>query len=334
MKNFTQFFGNQRINQSKTLLTLSFALIGLIMVLNPINGYSQNQAKMQILDSVNSFQDPDNLGGPVYIGEVEPFVLPSDNTISLKSAKVANFKSANISLKSAQATKPIWPEPGAINIEKTGEATSTYGKWKINIKVEGKNVPKTTDVVLVIDDSGSMGTSKMNAAKDAAKDFVDELLSATTGIRIAVVTINGGGGTGRPQVDHNFSSDINSLKSAITAITASGGTNLQGGFYAARQLIESSDANRKVVVLLSDGAPTYSYSSVTSTDWTLACGSINNFNISRDDFEDNHLLITSSTYTNVVGDGQTFNYTLYTQQLYCNGRNRTFNAGNNESLTN
>ena len=347
MKNFTQFFGNQRINQSKTLLTLSFALIGLIMVLNPINGYSQNQAKMQLLDSVNSFQDPDNLGGPVYIGEVEPFVLPSDNTISLKSAKVANLKSANISLKSAQATKPIWPEPGAINIEKTGEATTTYGKWKINIKVEGKNIPKTTDVVLVIDDSGSMGTSKMNAAKDAAKDFVDELLTGTTGIQIAVVTINGGGGSGQPQVDHTFSNNISSLKTAINAITANGGTNLQGGFYAARQLVESSTANRKVVILLSDGDPTYSYSSTVTASPTPTITSCSRTRISGTyvysavwnpaTLDPSQLSVTESNYGNIVGSGTNFNISNFYQITQsCSGSNwthdYTFSATGNHGI--
>ena len=309
---------------------LSFILICINLCIVPAHGFSQERPLVTLQSDIIVSEDPDHLGRPVYIGEVEPFVLPLDITNTpLKSAKISNIKSANINLKSGLSSTPIWPEPGAINIEKTGEATSTYGKWKINIKVEGKNIPKTTDVILVIDDSGSMSGTKMSSAKSAASNFVDELLTGTTGIRVAAVTINGGSeGNGRPQLDHNFSNDINSLKTAISSITAGGGTNLQGGFYAARLLAESSSADNKVVILLSDGAPTYSYNSQLSTDFNVACGSINYFNISRNDFEANHLWVTSSNYSNVVGTGSSSNYTLYTTTINCNNKNRTFSAGN------
>ncbi|MDO8951874.1 MAG: VWA domain-containing protein, partial [Draconibacterium sp.] len=330
MKKITQLFGNKRNYQINIFSMFSLILVCFILLFLPSQIFSQEEPAIKSKIESETFQDPDNLGGPIYIGEVAPFVLPSDNTnITLKSAKLSNLKSGNIILKSGQVSDPVWPEPGAINIEKTGEATDTYGKWKINIKVEGKNIPKATDVVLVIDDSGSMKGTKMSSAISAARNFVDELLTGTIGIRIAVVTINGGsGGNGRPQLDHDFSSDINSLKTAISSITASGGTNLQGGFYAARQLTESSSADKKVVILLSDGAPTYSYNSQISTNFNLACGSISNFNISRSDFEANHLWVTSSNYSNVVGTGGNFSYTLYSTTINCNGTNRTFNAGN------
>ncbi len=324
MKKFTQLFRNNRNNQNGICQMFNFILICFILFISQTPTYSQVEPAVKSQIESEGVQDPDRLGGPVYIGEVEPFVLPSDNTnIGLKSAKQLNLKSSSINLKSGQISNPVWPEPGAINIEKTGEATETYGKWKINIKVEGKNIPNTTDVVLVIDDSGSMSGTKMSSAKSAASNFVDELLNGTTGIRIAVVTINGGsGGNGRPQLDHDFSSDINSLKNAINSITASGGTNLQGGLYAARLLAESSSAKKKVVILMSDGAPTYSYSSQISTNFTVECGSINNFNISRSDFERNHLGVNSSNYSNVVGTGSSYNYTLYTTTIICNNTNR------------
>ena len=308
----------------------SFVFISLTISLIAKNSYSQiDSVKTKTINKVNFDPDPDHLGGPVFIGDVIPFTLPETSSfgVQLKSGTIKS-KENKISLKSATVENLEWPSPGAVNINKTAQTTGTDGRWKINLLVEGKNIPTTTDVVLVIDDSGSMGTSKMNNAKAAANTFVDELLTSSTGIRVSVVTINGGGGTGQPQVDQGFTSNLTSLHNAINNISASGGTNLQGGFYAARLLVESSSANKKVVILLSDGVPTYSYNSVYSTDFTVDCGTISYFNISRNDFESDHLFVTSSNYSNIVGSGSDFDYTAYTVTKRCSGKNRTFNAGN------
>ena len=267
----------------------------------------------------DEFYDHDNLGGPVYIGEVPALVIPA--AANTKSAQV--LKSGSVNLKSATASDPIWPEEGAVHIEKTAESTATPGRWKINLKVEGKNIQSTTDVVLVIDDSGSMGTTKMNNAKNAAKNFVDSLLTGTTNIRIAIVTINGGGSIGVPQLDKNFTNNISQLKNAINAISSGGGTNLQGGFYMARTLMVTSSANNKSVILLSDGYPTYSYESTVTSSQPTCTGY--SWSHTRDDIEENYLNVTSSTYTNVIGNGSYFSYTLFTKYSSNCG---TFNAGN------
>ncbi|QIA08905.1 T9SS type B sorting domain-containing protein [Draconibacterium halophilum] len=311
-----------KLKISQTLLLV----IGFVLFIPTVN-YAQVDTTTQIVDQ---FFDYDQLGGPVYIGEVEPFTLPADNTL-MKSAMI---KTSPILLKSTVHTELEWPDPGSVHIEKYATPTGTEGRWKITVKVEGKNIPTTTDVVLVIDDSGSMGTTKMNAAKNAASDFVDELLTGTTGIRIAVVTINGGSaGSGTPEVDQGFTSNIGYLQGAIDDIDSDGGTNLQGGFYAAKQLVASSTADKQVVILLSDGVPTYSYqSNVTSsvTPVLTQCWPPE-WDYTPDEIEDNYLFVNSSNYNNVVGSGGDFDFTLFSVQEQCyNGgwRTRTFSAGN------
>ena len=70
-----------------------------------------------------------------------------------------------------------WPNPGAINLIKE-ETKVADGRWKIDLKVEGKNVQKTSDIVLVIDRSGSMeDDDKMLSTKNAAKSFINTLLN-------------------------------------------------------------------------------------------------------------------------------------------------------------
>ena len=204
--------------------------------------------------------DPDKLGKPVIIGEVPQFTLPNNT-------KTKNLKSGSSTLKTLGTlglppTSIKWPDPGTVKIEKTASATTTLGKWKINVMVQGKNIQSNTDVVLVIDNSGSMRGAKLNSVIEAANTFVDELLNGSTGIQIAVIVINKPNGSsnisGIPFVIENFTDDTASLHTSINNIIASPGTNLQGGLYAARTLLEASTADKKVTILLSDGDPTFS----------------------------------------------------------------------------
>ncbi|NDP27593.1 MAG: VWA domain-containing protein, partial [Flavobacterium sp.] len=271
--------------------------------------------------------DPDNLGGPVLIGKVLPFTLPVDQTNNQLNSNAKVAKTVNSKLSAIPILE--WPNPGAVHIEKTAESTSHSERWKINILTQGKNIPIPTDVVLVIDNSGSMSKNKITSAKEAATTFTNELLNGSSGIRVAIVTINAPGHAGTPYVNQGFTNNTTTLNTAISSITASGGTNIQGGFYAARQLIATSTATKKVVILLSDGAPTYSYQSTVTTNLVPDCGTINNFNISRNDFEASHIFVNSSNYANIVGNGSAFDYTLYALTKSCNGGNKTFIAGNN-----
>ena len=254
--------------------------------------------------------DPDKIGGPVLIGEVPQFIL--HNGVNSKVAK-GRSPLVRTAMTLADPGSLEWPNPGAVRIDKSATVTNSPGKWKINLKVEGKNIPKTTDVVLVIDDSGSMSDNgKITSAKNAAKTFVNELLTNSIGIRIAVVTINSPSNSGTPQVDQSFTNDTQTLNTSINAIDANGGTNIQGGFYAARLLMGTSTADKKVVILLSDGDPTYSYQTTGLVTPAGPSCSGNNWNITRPNFEAG-MTVTSSNYGNIVGTGNTFNYALYSK---------------------
>ncbi|MCY9722396.1 vWA domain-containing protein, partial [Paenibacillus apiarius] len=186
----------------------------------------------------------------------------------------------------------IWPNPGAVKLTKSAEPTGTKGEWKITLTAEGKNL-KTggSDVVLVIDKSGSMNDKqRMAKAIDAANRFVDNLLVKDSTTRIAVVTFNKNyqevsGFKGIEQKD--------ALKQAIQGIRADGGTNIQAGLLRARTLLESSNAQNKVVVLLSDGEPTYSYKASTAANHTWPGG--------KYDF-----ILSNFNYNTILGSGSNF----------------------------
>ncbi|HNZ63327.1 MAG TPA: VWA domain-containing protein, partial [Bacillota bacterium] len=152
--------------------------------------------------------------------------------------------------------------PGDVMLFK--QATPVAGMvntWEVTLRIEGKDTVKTSDIVLVIDTSGSMNDNgRMAAARNAANQFVDTLLApnsasaATT--RIAVVSF-----AEYAQLKIGLTNDAEALHTSINGLRASGGTFTQAGVKQAEALlaVHNSTADNKHIVLLSDGVPTYSY---------------------------------------------------------------------------
>lgn len=167
--------------------------------------------------------------------------------------------------------QPEWPAEGSIKLDKDAKAVEGQENlWEVTLGIQGKNYSTNSDVVLVIDKSGSMNDDdKLRDTKKAAIAFGEKLLTKGSTTRIAIVTyadnatsINKG---------HFYTADeLDAFKSQINGITASGGTNQQAGIYKAQQLLDSDSpvGNLKNIVILSDGVPTYSYAitgSITCT---------------------------------------------------------------------
>lgn len=191
-----------------------------------------------------------------------------------------------------ETTQPEWPNEGAIRLNK--EAKPVQGKdgvYEITLTIEGMNYKTTSDVVLVIDKSGSMNDdNKLWDTKKAAIAFGEKLLTKGSTTRIAIVTyaetaasINNG---------HFYTADeLDAFKSQINGIKASGGTNQQAGIHVAQQLLvsDSPAGNLKNIVILSDGKPTYSYRfsvpqrgdvpATPAPDYTKVIGNGSNFGI-------------------------------------------------------
>lgn len=160
-------------------------------------------------------------------------------------------------LRSGATSNLVWPNPGAIDLDKVANPTGKYGEWEINLTVQGKNIETSSDVVLVFDKSGSMNDyGRLSQAKTAAKKFVNALLTEDSNTRIALVTFNN-----KHNVDADFTgfSNKQSLLNSIDKIVAIEGTNIQSGLHQGQVLLNGSNAENKSIVLLSDGAPTYSF---------------------------------------------------------------------------
>ncbi|NMA13440.1 MAG: Cna B-type domain-containing protein, partial [Chloroflexi bacterium] len=147
-----------------------------------------------------------------------------------------------------QTSKTVKPVEGMVNT------------WDITLRIETRDSYRSSDIVIVMDRSGSMGwaggtpgNTKLQDAKIAANNFIDTMLqSATT--RLAVVSFGSNVTT-----NQEFTNDPDALHAAINGLTAYGGTLTQGGLHVAKHLLANSTADFKTIVLLSDGQPTYSY---------------------------------------------------------------------------
>ena len=207
----------------------------------------------------------------------------------------------------AASDGPAWPAEGSINLSKKAQPVDEEsGLYEVTLTIQGKNYSTTSDVVLVIDCSGSMEGTKLTNTRKAAKAFGDKLLTENSTTRIAIVTFID---TATAYNSGHFytASELDAFKKAIDKATyANGGTNQQAGIHVAQQLLASasSTGKQKNIVILSDGKPTYSHPFVATATyanceaWTeIGCprgGNITNIGAFTPD------------YNTVIGSGGAF----------------------------
>lgn len=117
-----------------------------------------------------------------------------------------------------------------------------------------------TDIVLVLDRSGSMAGSPLANMKAGAKKFIDIIDEATdgahdgqigSGSRIGIVSF-----ASAATADTQLITSVAALKAAVDGLTADGLTNHADAFSTAGSLFDPSSSNQKVVVMFTDGKTT------------------------------------------------------------------------------
>lgn len=104
------------------------------------------------------------------------------------------------------------------------------------------------DIVLVLDRSGSMDGEPLDQTKEAAVKFVDTVFEREA--RVSVVAYD----TWASEVSP-LSDDQQMLEEDIRELYADGTTNMYDGLVQADNILQDSQANRKIIVLMSDGLP-------------------------------------------------------------------------------
>ena len=88
------------------------------------------------------------------------------------------FSAVSAEGEAAGGTQPVWPAQGSIKLDKDAAAVvGAENLWEITLGIQGKNFETTSDVVLVIDCSGSMEGDKLTNTRKAAKAFGQKLLT-------------------------------------------------------------------------------------------------------------------------------------------------------------
>lgn len=121
-------------------------------------------------------------------------------------------------------------------------------------------ISNPTDIVLVLDRSGSMMGTPLADMKLGARTFIDIIDEATdssqdgqigSGSRLGIVSF---GNTAT--ADTQLITSVDTLKAAVDSLAAAGSTNHADAFTKAAQLFDPASPNAKVMVLFTDGNTT------------------------------------------------------------------------------
>ncbi|OGZ45278.1 MAG: hypothetical protein A3C84_03035 [Candidatus Ryanbacteria bacterium RIFCSPHIGHO2_02_FULL_48_12] len=144
------------------------------------------------------------------------------------------------------------------------------------VEVSGINLPGLgcagkLDIVLVMDNSGSIDSTEYTAMKNAAKAFVDALLLSLNGPHGAKVSF-----ASSATLDQMLTDDPTVLKTAIDLAQTGGSTNLSAGIDVAQaELVSPRDRADapNLMIILTDGAPNSQADAITSANAAKAAGS-------------------------------------------------------------
>ncbi len=144
-------------------------------------------------------------------------------------------------------------EEGSWQFTKTAKWISK-GKAEINIKVNTLEKKRNdyTDVILVLDTSGSMVGEKLTQVQNDVNELINDTIPK--GNKIALITFND-----TATIVNNFTDDASLLQDSINNLTVTGETNYYQALVKVDEVLNSykKKSNRDCVVLfLTDGLPT------------------------------------------------------------------------------
>lgn len=209
--------------------------------------------------------------------------------------------------EAAGGTQPVWPAQGSIKLDKDAAAVEgAQNLWEVTLGIQGKNFETTSDVVLVIDCSGSMKGDKLANTRIAAKAFGQKLLTEGSTTRIAIVTFIDEA-TAYNNGHFYGAGELAAFETAVDGATyANGGTNQQAGLHVAQQLLNTSAAGLKNIVILSDGEATFSHPFVGGNA-TIDCKwSFLNHRFSGNPKVTSWPTVATPDYSTVIGTGNSF----------------------------
>ncbi|WP_170234485.1 SpaA isopeptide-forming pilin-related protein [Macrococcus equipercicus] len=157
---------------------------------------------------------------------------------------------------------------------KAAQPTGATNEYAIDLKTQGRASvsQEPLDIVLVVDNSGSMtqtgsnGKTRWVNMKTNVNAFIDEVTknNSTSSVKTRIGVVNFASILVSTQ---NFSENASTIKAGIPTSPVSGnnaGTFTQIGLREGRNMLATS-SNKKVMIVLTDGAPTLSYRGIKAT---------------------------------------------------------------------
>jgi predicted ribosomally synthesized peptide with SipW-like signal peptide len=174
-----------------------------------------------------NFQLCDN---PGYVWMNGQLVSASENGTTEPEADDPDEKPGTVELLDEIQTA-LWYDDGD-NVLETGEVGSEL------------------DIVLTLDESGSISDTELNQIRDAAKTFVDQLGASDQSAAVAFAA--------QATVKQSLTTDKQAVKNAIDGAQMGGTTNMQAAISTAQGELASNGRSSAdpIIILLGDGAPT------------------------------------------------------------------------------
>lgn len=205
----------------------------------------------------------------------------ADGTTEIENKQITNYtekEEAENNLTSSKTAEVVDYENRIYKINLNAETTGREG----DVRAQGASV------VMVLDASNSMDTTKLAALKNAANTFIDTLKSKSSESEIAIIWYSGDEGGNTSITNSGFKQlnkdeDVSSLKRTIADQDASGGTPMGVALETARnQLSSAKHEKNKYVVFMTDGLPGHS-SSNNNWNCMVANNAVNNAKLIKDD---------------------------------------------------
>lgn len=147
---------------------------------------------------------------------------------------------------------------GKILLNKNAERIDQR-KAKVTLVVDANKFLKfkKANIILVLDNSGSMKKADITNVKNETNNLINKLLTANNNIKMGIVTYSNN------VLDQcsstSLSSDATELINLVNNIpsSGSGGTNIHAGLIKANELLANTPSDtQKTIIVLSDGEPT------------------------------------------------------------------------------
>lgn len=268
-------------NIHKIVNGLFLRVFGIVLILSPLVA----NALMIPLTTVSAASDitPQYTSNSTGVFPTNSWTIPGQNTvINHQGGDASNEWDKNSSWNGDSSdTSKSYLKFGTdtsnpdYQIRKYAKETSTPGLYDVYLNAKGNEVKniKPIDIVLVVDMSGSMnssvngGNDRVGAARQGVKNFLKTINDAGIGkyVNVGVVGFSSPGyvsssGTLSENIDASDNQGHITRINNLLANDFKGGTFTQLGIRTGQSML-AGDINdhKKMMILLTDGVPTFSY---------------------------------------------------------------------------